>query len=54
MYHVDTAAARAIVEAQVQVIRETWDEVCDEAHLTALQRSTFLGGQFLNPFVFGV
>jgi serine/threonine-protein kinase HipA len=52
VYHLDTIAARAIVDAQVQVIREAWEEVCDEAHLTALQRSTFLGRQFLNPVVF--
>ena len=52
VYHLDTVAARAIVDAQIQVIRETWDEVCDEAHLTALQRSTFSGRQFLNPSAF--
>ena len=52
VYHLDTVVASAVVDAQIQVVRETWDEVCDEAHLTALQRSTFFGRQFLNPSVF--
>jgi serine/threonine-protein kinase HipA len=52
VYHLDRVEARAIVDDQIQVIRETWNEVCDEAHLTSLQRSTFLGRQFLNPAVF--
>lgn len=49
IYHLDRAAARAIVDEQVDIIRHAWDEVCDEAELTAEQRATFLGRQFLNP-----
>ena len=52
VYHLDTAEARDIVDEQVHTIRDGWDEVCDEAHLTAEQRSTFLGRQFLSPTVF--
>lgn len=52
VYHLDRHDARAIVEHQEHVIRSEWDEVCDLAELTAQQRSTFLGGQFLNPYVF--
>lgn len=29
-----------------------WEPVCDEAGLNRVQRSGFLGRQFLNPFVF--
>jgi len=36
--------------AQIETIRHACDDVCDEAQLTALQRSTFVGRQFLNPF----
>jgi serine/threonine-protein kinase HipA len=52
VYHLDATAARAIVDAQIEVVRNAWDEVCDHARLTAQQRSTFLGRQFLNPSIF--
>jgi serine/threonine-protein kinase HipA len=52
VYHLDKADARDLVNEQVEVIRGAWDEVCDDAHLTAQQRATFLGRQFLNPSVF--
>lgn len=51
-YHIDGAAAREIVDAQLQVVRGAWDEVCDEAQLTRQERSTFFGAQFLNPTIF--
>jgi serine/threonine-protein kinase HipA len=50
-YHLDHATASDIVEAQIQTVSEAWGDVCDQAELTAMQRSTFWGGQFLNPFV---
>lgn len=53
IYHLDESEARAIVDKQIETIRERWDEVCDEAQLTLEQRRLFLGGQFLNPYVFG-
>ena len=52
VYHLDTTEAQAIVDAQVQEIRDSWDEVCDKAELTTEQRSAFFGGQFLNRFAF--
>ncbi len=51
-YHLSEADARQIVDHQVSVIRGNWDEVCDEARLTAIQRQSFWGRQFLNPFAF--
>ena len=52
VYHLDPADARAIVDTQIHVVRDAWDEVCDHARLTAQQRSTFLGRQFLDPSIF--
>jgi serine/threonine-protein kinase HipA len=52
VYHLRRGEARDVVDRQVTVIREQWDEVCDEAELTGPQRSAFLGRQFLNPYAF--
>lgn len=51
-YHVDRVDAQAIVEHQVAVIRDRWDQVCDAAELTGSQRGAFMQRQFLNPGVF--
>ena len=32
------------------IIRDNWDNICDEAQLTKVDKSLFLGRQFLNPF----
>ena len=32
------------------IICDNWDDVCDEAHLTTVDKSFFWGRQFLNPF----
>lgn len=53
IYHLDRHEAREIVDRQVDVVRESWDEVCDAAGLTTEQRAGFLGRQFLNPSVIG-
>ena len=52
IYHLDRHEAVAIVDAQVTVIREQWDEVGDIARLTAADRNSLLGLQFLNPHAF--
>ena len=52
VYHLDSATARESIDAQLQVVRDAWDEVCDEAQLTRQDRSAFFGGQFLNPTIF--
>ena len=46
------ALPSAIIDHQVETIRENWDEVCDEAGLAKGERDMMLGGQFLNPFAF--
>lgn len=45
-------AAIAIVTHQVTVIRDRWDEVCNEASLSMIDRRLFWRRQFLNPFAF--
>ena len=52
VYRLNATEAQEIIDAQVRVIGDSWEEVCDEAQLTTVQRSTFLGGQFLNRFIF--
>ena len=32
------------------IIRDNWDDICDEAGLTKVDKSFFWGRQFLNPF----
>ncbi|MCW8060445.1 type II toxin-antitoxin system HipA family toxin [Agrobacterium tumefaciens] len=44
--------ATAIAAAQIAVIRDHWDAVCDEAGLSAVDRQLFWRRQFLNPFAF--
>ncbi|HMJ76703.1 MAG TPA: HipA domain-containing protein [Iamia sp.] len=49
-YRLDRAEAQAIVDAQVAVIRGDWDEVCDQAELTAAEREQLWGRQVLNAY----
>lgn len=49
-YHLTEAEAREIIDHQVAVITDDWDEVADLAGLTALDRDYFWRRQFLNPY----
>lgn len=51
-YHLSEADAQQIIDHQVGVIEARWNDVCDEAGLTQVQRDAFRGRQFLNPFAF--
>ncbi|MEX2500686.1 MAG: HipA domain-containing protein [Wenzhouxiangellaceae bacterium] len=42
--------ARAIIENQIEHIHRHWDAVCDEAGLSAVDRTLLWSRQFLNPF----
>ena len=42
--------ALAIFENQKSVIEQNWQNVCDEAELSEVDRKLFWGRQFLNPF----
>jgi len=44
--------AKAIVEKQHEAIEANWDNVCDEANLSEIDRKLFWKRQFLNPSVF--
>lgn len=45
-------AAQAIIDQQVQSIRNNWKNVCDEADLSPVDREFLWGRQFLNPDIF--
>lgn len=44
--------AQEIIERQVNLIKQNWEQVCDEAMLTKLERQMFWTRQFMNPYVF--
>lgn len=44
--------AREVIDSQVEVIEREWDEVCERARLTEVERSFFWGRQILNPYAF--
>jgi len=50
VYHLTDREARAIIERQIQMIRSSWDDVCDAAHITTVTRERLMGRQFLNPY----
>ncbi|MCB1984490.1 MAG: hypothetical protein KDF49_03600 [Nitrosomonas sp.] len=44
------AQAHAIFDRLTTAIKKHWNEVCEEAELSEIDRKLFWGGQFLNPF----
>lgn len=42
--------ARAIFAHHIETIEQHWDEVCEQAQLSDVDKNLFLGRQFLNPF----
>ncbi|MDD4947630.1 MAG: type II toxin-antitoxin system HipA family toxin [Gallionella sp.] len=44
--------AVGIVNTQVRLIEQGWNTICDEAHLSEVDRNYFWRRQFLNPFGF--
>ncbi|ORJ57585.1 type II toxin-antitoxin system HipA family toxin [Geothermobacter hydrogeniphilus] len=44
--------AREIIEGQIETIKQKWEEVCDEAELSPVDRNLLRSRQFLNPYVF--
>jgi serine/threonine-protein kinase HipA len=49
-YRLSGAEARAIVGHQIEVIASQWEEVCDLAGMTQVDRRGFWQRQFLNPY----
>ena len=50
IYQLNEAAAREIVDRQIETIEREWDDVCDLAELTTVDRGAFWHRQFLNPY----
>ena len=48
-YGLSTADATEIVDHQIDVIRDGWHPVCDQAGLTQAQRRSLWGSRFLSP-----
>jgi serine/threonine-protein kinase HipA len=51
-YLLNEEKASQIIQHQVQIIRDHWNSVCDEAKLTEADRQLLWHRQFLNPFAF--
>jgi serine/threonine-protein kinase HipA len=49
-YLLSEADAREIVDRQIDTIETDWDEVCELAALTEVDRNAFWRRQFLNPY----
>ena len=49
-YLLSEAEAREIVVSQIETIEGQWDEVCDLAGLTQVERAGFWERRFLNPY----
>ena len=50
-FQLSAEAATAIVAHQITVIRDNWDQVCEEAVLSVVDRHLMWRRQILNPFV---
>ncbi|HET9593452.1 MAG TPA: HipA domain-containing protein, partial [Solirubrobacterales bacterium] len=50
IYQLSEAEAREIIDHQIETIEGQWDEVCDLAGLTEIERAGFWKRQFLNPY----
>jgi serine/threonine-protein kinase HipA len=49
-YLLSEVEAREIIDHQIDVIESQWNEVCDLARMTELERTYFWRRQFLNPY----
>lgn len=49
-YHLKEAEAAALIEGQIQAITAHWQDVCDAAQLSPVDRNLLAGRQFLNNF----
>lgn len=51
-FQLDGKAAKDIINRQIDVSRSAWDDTCEEAQLTTVERNLFGQRMFLNDFVF--
>lgn len=50
-YELSATEAREIIDHQIDVMQNDWDDAADEARLTAAERRSLWGRQILNPFI---
>lgn len=51
-YMLTEKETRELIDHQIETIKSDWDEVCERARMTQVERSFFWGRQFLNPYAF--
>lgn len=51
VYHLDPAAAVEIIDHQLSVIEDQWDDAAEVAQLTALEKRQLWQRQILNPYI---
>ena len=49
-YGLGRAAARRVIDQQIEIIGSQWDDAADAAQLPIAERSLMFGRQILNPF----
>ena len=51
-FQLSQKAAKDIIDRQIGAIRDAWDEICEEATLTEVERNLFGERIFLNDYIF--
>ena len=51
-FQLSEKAAKDIIDRQIGTIRDAWDEICEEAALTEVERNLFGQRIFLNDYIF--
>ncbi|MGE0284213.1 MAG: type II toxin-antitoxin system HipA family toxin [Rhizobiaceae bacterium] len=51
-FHLEEDEAIALIETQIETIRDRLESVCSEAALSEVERNMLVRRQFLNPFIF--
>ena len=51
-FHLSAKAAKDIIDRQIGTIRDAWDDICEEAALTEIERNLLGQRIFLNDYVF--
>ena len=51
-FQLSEKAAKRIIDRQIGTVRDTWDEICEEAALTEVERNLFGQRIFLNDYIF--
>jgi len=51
-YDLSESEARLIIDGQIRIVTDRWDEVADDVGLTGPERRELWGNQVLNPFAF--